>query len=699
MKAGPATNRRKRILVFYSLAMLIPGLVLGYLAYRGILNDQALREKQARQKMESVARDFFVNLDSLFNRQVKSCLALASGVCDPDVLLFYSDSAGRGKRILRHQLLYLPPDQLDPPAMSETHTDLWIKGWELESDNANLNDAFDFYQGIAQSDTHPGSKLKAMVAMARILNKQGKSDEAIELYREISQSYPSHKLNGQIPAKALALSEIAGIYHGKQDTTAVKSAVDELINCLIDPQARYDKAHYQFFKAKAAEFNYATISDSLWNDLNQKQLQTDQLLRIFTESDRLGSNPMNSPSQRNFIFEDKFKVANFNTYKASGEEFGLVLDLFPWMEDHQEEIFSTLREEEGDLYWKMSGHDALSRFTADEKKEAEWLTFSFPDNLPPWKLQLAPKNMSWLATIFQPGNGVFVLIFGFIILIMVTGLAFTVHILNQELRLNKLKTEFISNVSHELKSPLTSIRQMTEMLHEKRMDSEEQRDDYYSIMLDQSEHLSHLIDNILDFSRMEEHRKLYHFERLDLVTEIEKMTGNFRRQFAEGGYEFQLKCNADQILIRADKEAIRQVFYNLMDNAIKYSGRSRKIEIALDLKGRGQTGEGRRQKAEGRNQEEDLRLKKEGEICLSIRDWGIGIEKKDLDKIFERFYRSGESQKLGIKGSGIGLTLVKGIVEAHQGRVAVEIQPGEGTIFYIYIPVYKEDIDEKDAVD
>ena len=150
------------------------------------------------------------------------------------------------------------------------------------------------------------------------------------------------------------------------------------------------------------------------------------------------------------------------------------------------------------------------------------------------------------------------------------------------------------------------------------------------------------------------------------------MTDNFRRQFSENGYEFQLKSDTHHILAMADKEAFRQVYYNLIDNAIKYSGNSRKIEISLAL---------------------------QGDLCISIRDFGIGIERKDLDKIFDRFYRSEESQKLGIKGSGIGLTLVKRIVEAHEGRVKVESQPGKGTVIYIYLPVYKEGINEKDTSD
>jgi signal transduction histidine kinase len=180
-------------------------------------------------------------------------------------------------------------------------------------------------------------------------------------------------------------------------------------------------------------------------------------------------------------------------------------------------------------------------------------------------------------------------------------------------------------------------------------------------MIEESEHLSHLIDNILDFSRIEEDRKKYEFIDLDL----DKLTREFLKSIREGirdtGFEINYSCPEKVSFIRADRNAMLQVLYNLVDNAIKFSGTSRTMDIYM--------------------------VSKDNEIGFSVKDYGIGIPMKDRDKIFERFYRCRESQHSGIRGSGIGLTIVKKIVEDHGGYMTLESKPGEGSMFSVWLPV------------
>jgi two-component system phosphate regulon sensor histidine kinase PhoR len=279
------------------------------------------------------------------------------------------------------------------------------------------------------------------------------------------------------------------------------------------------------------------------------------------------------------------------------------------------------------------------------------------------KLLLSENKPGFIATLLKAGSGIYLFIFILIALLMVLGFVFTIYTLNEELRLNKLKSEFISNVSHELKSPLTSIRMMTEMLHHNRVLTEERKSAYYSTMLEESEHLSHLIDNILDFSGMDDDRRKYDFIDLDLDELLLKFLESTRERLPEPGFDIRYS-RPDQVqVIRADKNAILQVFYNLVDNAIKFSGTSRQIDINL--------------------------FSKDDELLLCVKDYGIGISSKDQEKIFDRFYRCDEPQRLGIKGSGIGLTIVKKIMEAHKGRLTLESRPGEGSTFCVHLPIYK----------
>jgi len=201
---------------------------------------------------------------------------------------------------------------------------------------------------------------------------------------------------------------------------------------------------------------------------------------------------------------------------------------------------------------------------------------------------------------------------------------------------------------------------MTEMLHHKRVGTEERISAYYSAMLEESEHLSHLIDNILDFSRIDEDRKKFNFTDLDMNELLVKFFESISERMKEQGFDIRYD-NPDKVpLIRGDRDAILQVFYNLIDNAIKFSGTSRVIDVTLSPR--------------------------DNEIVFCVKDNGIGISEKDQERIYDRFYRGDNPQKLGIRGSGIGLTIVKQIVEAHGGTINIESEVGQGSRVTVRLP-------------
>lgn len=204
---------------------------------------------------------------------------------------------------------------------------------------------------------------------------------------------------------------------------------------------------------------------------------------------------------------------------------------------------------------------------------------------------------------------------------------------------------------------------MAEMLVRGRVPSPERQQKYYNTILQQSERLSHLIDNILDFSKMEEGQKIFRFEKADIIPVIKDIVESFQKHTADEGFHISLSIPEPLPDVVFDREAIEQVMHNLLDNACKYSGESRNIEVHL--------------------------LPKGSKILISVRDNGVGIRKEDQDKIFSRFYRAGEELTQTVKGSGIGLTIVKQIVEAHQGEITVESSPGKGSKFTIRIPLYR----------
>jgi len=229
-----------------------------------------------------------------------------------------------------------------------------------------------------------------------------------------------------------------------------------------------------------------------------------------------------------------------------------------------------------------------------------------------------------------------------------------------ELELAKMKSDFVSAISHEFKSPLTSIRQLAEMLQTGRVPSEERRQKYYDTLLEQSERLSLLTDNVLNFAKMEEGRKEFEFEKTDISALLKEVVPVVQDRVSHEDFEIQLKIENSLPSIMADSTAISQSITNLIDNAIKFSGKAKKIVV--------------------KSFTEDQYL------VISVQDFGIGIKKEELGKVFDRFYRVGHELTRTVKGSGLGLTLVKQIVEAHQGKVHVESEPGQGSTFSIKLP-------------
>src|SRR6516164_861786 len=252
------------------------------------------------------------------------------------------------------------------------------------------------------------------------------------------------------------------------------------------------------------------------------------------------------------------------------------------------------------------------------------------------------------------------LILGALSVLLAAGILLTYRNVWKEMALARLKSDFVSNVSHELRTPLALIRLYAETLEMGRLSSQEKHQQYYSIIRKESERLSALINNILDFSRIEAGRKEYDFRETDMRELVHNTLESYRYQIEQHGFTYEEKI--DEVPpMRVDREAIARSLVNLVNNALKYS-QDRKY-IAVNLYG------------------------ENGHVNLEVIDHGIGIASSEQAKIFEKFYRVGDPLVHNTKGSGLGLSLVQHIARAHGGDVVVDSTPGAGSKFTITLPV------------
>jgi len=284
---------------------------------------------------------------------------------------------------------------------------------------------------------------------------------------------------------------------------------------------------------------------------------------------------------------------------------------------------------------------------------------SFPTTLYRWRLQMAPTPADSLNASERARRRSEYLLITLTLGIILAGTVFLLYLSARERRANQEKSDFISNVSHELKTPLSLIRMFSELLALGKLKSPEKAREYAEIITRESERLGRLIDNVLDFARMERGRAAYEFHWGQLSEVVERALDVYRQRVEREGMNLITKIDVELPATMFDENAMTLLLLNLIENAVKY-GRG-EISVYLTRVG------------------DDLRL--------VVGDQGPGIPREERDKIFERFYRTKAARRTNVRGSGIGLSLVKHIAEAHGGRISVESEAGVGAAFIIDLPI------------
>jgi signal transduction histidine kinase len=253
------------------------------------------------------------------------------------------------------------------------------------------------------------------------------------------------------------------------------------------------------------------------------------------------------------------------------------------------------------------------------------------------------------------------LILGVLSVLMAGGLVFTYRNVNKEVALARMKSDFVSNVSHELRTPLALIRLYAETLELGRIKTQEKKQEYYCIIRKESERLTALINNILDFSRIEAGRKEYDFRETDIAELVRNTLDAYRYQIEQQGFAFEQQIQSDIPAVYIDREAIARALLNLVNNALKYSANDKFLGVKL--------------------------YQTNNVLKLEVTDHGIGITSREQAKIFDKFYRTGDPLVNNTRGSGLGLSLVRHITQAHGGNVEVESTPGKGSKFTMSLPL------------
>ncbi len=231
----------------------------------------------------------------------------------------------------------------------------------------------------------------------------------------------------------------------------------------------------------------------------------------------------------------------------------------------------------------------------------------------------------------------------------------------RDVRMAEMRSQFVSSVSHELKTPLTAIRMFAETLRLGRSKSVKTQEEYLDTIVNESERLTRLLNNVLDFSKIEQGKRIYRPELASLYEIVQTAARAMEYPLSQKGFRLNVQTTKGLPEVRVDRDAIEQAVLNLLHNAMKYSGESRDIDLRLQ--------------------------RKDNQALIQVIDQGIGIDSQEQNRIFEKFYRVPTKENERIVGTGLGLTLVSHIVKAHGGHIEVKSTPGQGSTFSLYLPL------------
>ena len=697
--------KRKRIIAYYVLAIVLPCLILGILAFRGIKNDQALVEREQQRHLLETGQQIITETDNFLSSVEKDFAQIIELIAFPDKPIF-NDSVLSGfinqhqavkgsffiseagnVFVLNNNMLYIPDEYLtfSPVIISRSTQKILDIGWEYEYREHNHTKALKYYQSALSGLSGKQSKAEILNAVARVQKKLNLKDEAIKTYDCLAEEYPQVLLWNKIPFGATALMENSLLYFDKKDTVHALQTALRLLENMKKSVWEMGYSTYTNFYEKTDEItsrcnssrneenaNILERINLLKDSLSISDQQTKTLLSFLENNQILpvSKGTEVSNSKHRFRVPSNGESCFCSTVPANSGHWGLIIDQKFILGN---KVYPSIIENasQTDFSWEVSNADGEMLLQSEQLPgDAAPVFVAFPPELPSWTLKLYPVDEGLFVALFRPQEGIFLYIFVVIAVLLACGLFFTLYTVNNELNLSRMKSYFMSTVSHEFKSPLTSIRQMAEMLVRERVPTKERKVKYYTTILQQSERLSHLIDNILDFTKMEEGHKVFRFEQADIEPVVKDVVELFREITAGSGFQIKLEISDYLPEIIFDREAIEQVVYNLIDNAFKYSRESKVIDVRL--------------------------FREDNNVIFSVQDYGVGIRKEDREKIFSRFYRAGEELSQNVKGSGIGLAIVKQIVEAHRGKITVESSPGKGSKFIVKLPV-KIEYEEKNT--
>ncbi|MGE5358668.1 MAG: ATP-binding protein [Bacteroidales bacterium] len=617
---------------------LVPLALLAWLGWRALEQERALESQQARQQLEFAADLVTSALQRIVAADTQRLAtdqytwpAHAAFVSFHETLVEPSP-AGR--------VAYLPV----VPALPEAEGPAFAKGEALEfrqGDRAAAALAFRELAGSSNLAVRAG----ALLRLGRNLASLGRRQDALDVYAQLCQ-VDGVSVAG-VPAAIAARYARAALFEQERREADLSAEAQRLGDELREGRWALTRPVYMLYLGDATRWGAVAPqrgpTEAEWFAEAVQQLWQKRSLMPAVGQDvvRIGDHPVtvvwttSAGTVRILIVGPEYAESRwFGPARALAAGHHVTLDI-------RDTAGSLVRFGIG----SQLGHSVVRRAA---------------DTGLPWQLGIGPAGPPPLQQAFAQRRKLLVAGFGLLVLLSLLAMFLILRSVSRELAVARLQSDFVAAVSHEFRTPLTSLRQFTDMLRDQSELGDDRRRVCYAAQSRATDRLTRLVESLLDFGRMEAGALEYRFERQDGSALVRRVVEDFRRERDETGHTIQ--CSTDGgVQIDADVEALSRAVGNLLDNAVKYSPNRGDITVSTHRRAR--------------------------HFRIAVEDHGIGIPAHERQAILTKFRRGEQAAKLGIKGTGIGLAMVRQIVAAHGGRLEIQSEPGRGSVFTIVLPV------------
>ncbi len=642
MRLGLWLQPAGRTLAVFLCLMLVLGGALGWLGWQLLKQDRALEGQRIQERLELAADHMAAALQqSLTDLESYLSFIPSPGAKEPpDGVLVLQVKNRTLKAYPPGRLLYYPaiPEGKEPPAAT------FIAGEILEYQHDDPAKAVELFSKLARSPD-PGVRAGALLRLGRNLRKIGRPEEALQAYDELSRLGQTSVLG--MPAELMASESRGTVLEAIGRREELRQNASLLHEALWSGRWSLLRPAWEFHMEEARRWSGASPPEEREKNALALSIATESIYRQWiAEPGSKGRRVLKAADWPVLI-----------SWTGTSDQLAAVLAGPSYLGSKWTGALRD-RRVQGALI-DADGQVMIGSFNKGGPQAVRTVaTTRLPGTLH--------------ATSADPGadeaggagrRGLLLAGFVVLALVLLVGSYFIVRSIDRERAVARLQSEFVSAVSHEFRTPLTSLRQLSEMLSKGRVPTEDLRQKSYDILAHESERLQRLVESLLDFGRIEARAFRYHYELLDPVTLVGDLVAEFQEQAAARGYRIDFARVGEYPLIQADREALGLALRNLLDNAVKYSPDCRTVWVEM--------------------------ARERGRLAIRVRDQGMGIPASEQKEIFNKFVRGTGSRAAHIQGTGIGLAMARHIIEAHDGEIRLESDPGRGSTFTILLPLEK----------